>query len=157
MRRIHVYAVISAVTFTKVAQSSPINSASSRSSSSVISPAFASPLGSGNGAMTAAFIPPAGFSGVEAASSEDVQFHKLRCSTRSHSPLKRHLRTVPSRLVETIHGSILVCPVLFLLDRIQSLRAVTSCQCASISPRISGSDGVETSYNRITSPKAVTT
>ena len=56
-----------------LAQSSPINSASSRSSSSVSSPAGAFPVGSGTGAMTTGSAEPAGFLGVEVASSDQVQ------------------------------------------------------------------------------------
>ena len=56
-----------------LAQSSPISSASSRSSSSVNSLAGASPLGSGTGEIMTDSVSLAGFSGVEVVSSDEIQ------------------------------------------------------------------------------------
>lgn len=56
-------------------QSSPISSVSSRSSS-VNSLAGASPLGSGTGEITTDSVSPAGFLGVEVASSDEIQYDR---------------------------------------------------------------------------------
>lgn len=72
-------------------------------------------------------------------------------------PRSRHFRKVPSRLALTIQGStwnLPGCPATPDL-RIHRRSAMTSCQCASTSPRSSGSSGEETSYARIMSPDAV--
>ena len=66
-------ACVGCMNMSLLAQSSPIISASSRSSSSVNSPAGASPAGSGTGAITTGSVLPAGFPGVEVASSDEIQ------------------------------------------------------------------------------------
>jgi hypothetical protein len=70
-------------------------------------------------------------------------------------PLSLHLRMVLSKLVLMIHGSTLVLPSSPTVLRTHRRSPVTSCQCASTSPRSSGSSRDDTSYIRIISPAPV--
>lgn len=134
--------------------SSSISSASSRSSSSVSSLVVASPFGSGIGEITTGFFE---LSGVDVTSSAKYYHKTYKSEGCESAPLKRHFRIVPSRLVLTMYGSILVFPASLLVVRSHSRIAVTSCQCASISPTTSNSNTPVTSYSRMMSPYAVTT